>query len=342
MAARVNTAGARRLAMAAMAFVATAAGADTVGFRTFLDFRISQLDGTVLKRLGDPAEPFVMGNVPYYEETFNPFTLTRTAPGAASSRTEAKVKADANARSLGVELKVEETLNAWNVKDESQAPTLQKNLRTDAEVRVQVFDRARVDVPGVVLGEEVEVVFSEVEVLGTMLTPLDGSGAASVSMTLAFTPEGGGAAPAPIPPFERALNFDEYGTWVNIGHSFPTVRLFNGATYLWQLDLRAAAGLATASIDQDGDATSVFSTVDFFDTAYWGGIREVRDLNGKAYSSFTVSSELGWDWAATRGSTVPEPSGLALTALAALVALGWSRRARLMPSGPGTRTTRVP
>lgn len=342
MAARTVRAGARRLAMAAMVFVATAAGADTVGFRTFLDFRISQLDGTVLKRLGDPAEPFVMGNVPYYEETFNPFTLTRTAPGAASSRTEAKVKADANARSLGVELRVEETLNAWDPTDESQAPTLLKNLRTDAEVRVQVFDRARVDVPGAVRGEEVEVVFSEARLLGSLSTPLVGIGAASVSMTLTLTPEGGVSPPGPIPPFEVALNFDETGKPVSLWHDFAAVRLFNGATYRWELDLRAAAGLSTAYVDEDGDATSADSSVKFIDTAYWGGIREVRDLNGNPYSSFAVTSELGWDWAATRRSTVPEPAGLALLALAALGAAVGTRRAALRSSAPGTRTTAAP
>lgn len=65
------------------------------------------------------------------------------------------------------------------------------------------------------------------------------------------------------------------------------------------------------------------STIDLANSAYWGGMREFRDLNGNPVSGFGYSSSSGFNYL----SSVPEPSALAALGIGVLV-LARARRRR--------------
>lgn len=303
------------------------AGAEPVGFRAFVDVTVKQLDGTVvLQRGGAGAPPVVTTNTPFYAETFNPIEVKRTAPGAASSEVTMGTQADVKARSLGAEVKVKETLNAFNPQIASQLPTASKQLSSDAVLRVQVHDRVRVAVDESEPGQLVEMSFADMKIWGVLDTPLFGNGSAGVTTQLTIVPLRGLPAPAQLPPFDAHLDAGETGRWANASHEFGSVLLVNGGEYEWTWELRVVAGLSMAEVSLDGSGSATESTAqsDFLHTAYWGGVRSVTDADGKPLDGLRLTSELGWDWTSTRASTVPEPAGMVLVAL---VAAGVARRA---------------
>jgi hypothetical protein len=66
--------------------------------------------------------------------------------------------------------------------------------------------------------------------------------------------------------------------------------------------------------DQPGVIMTAGAVGDFWSTARWGGIRDVRDANGNALASWSVSSASGTDY--VRAFPVPEPALPALLAAA--------------------------
>jgi hypothetical protein len=72
------------------------------------------------------------------------------------------------------------------------------------------------------------------------------------------------------------------------------------------------------------------ATADFGNTLTWGGITNVRDVNGNLVEDFRVISESGFDYRYPypEANPVPEPASLTLLASGALCAagLGWRRR----------------
>lgn len=313
--------------LAAWAMAIGPAGAEPVGFRAFVDVTVKQLDGTVvLQRGGAGAPPVVTTNTPFYAETFNPIEVKRTAPGAASSEVTMGTQADVKARSLGAEVKVKETLNAFNPQIASQLPTASKQLSSDAVLRVQVHDRVRVEVDDSGPGQRVAVSFEDLRVEGSLDTSIFGNGSAGVTTQLTVEPLGDLPAPGQLAPFDRHLEAGEQVYHGNVFHDFGSVLLVSGGEYEWTWELRVVAGLAMAEIKLDGSGSATVSTAEskFLHTAYWGGVRSVTDADGKPLDGLRLTSELGWDWTSTRASTVPEPAGMVLVAL---LAAGVARRA---------------
>lgn len=321
--------------LAAWAMAIAPVGAEPVGFRAFVDVTVKQLDGTVVLQRGGPDNPFtVKGNVSFYEEAFNPVDVRRTAPGAASSHVSMGVRADAGQRSLGAEVQVNQTLNAFDPAIASQLPTADKQLRTDAVVRVQVHDRVRVEVDDAEPGQTVAVGFSDMQILGGLGTPITGIGSAGVTFQLMVAPLGGLPDPDPSTPFDVHLDAGTTGRPIGVYHQFGSVRLVNGGLYEWTLELRVAAGLSMAEVLQDGAATDSTARSDFLDTAYWGGVSGVTDADGKPLTGLRLVGELGWDWTRARASTVPEPAGMVLLALLA-AGVAWRCRHPHAPSSAG-------
>ena len=74
-----------------------------------------------------------------------------------------------------------------------------------------------------------------------------------------------------------------------------------------------------------GDIGNAFAINDAFNSAFWGGMTDMRDANGNAVTDFSVFSVSGTDWAQSFiPSPVPLPPAVWLLG-GALVVFGPSR-----------------
>jgi hypothetical protein len=128
-----------------------------------------------------------------------------------------------------------------------------------------------------------------------------GSGNAGYSLDISFdnvtTSFGGSQAPGG-PPNGDLLPLD--ASILNQAFTF-------GVPFRLEVDLGAGAGSGC-----DGNCFQAVGEANLQDTLNWGGISEVRDVNGDSVTSFTLSSDSGTDWT----QPIPEPSVVTLIFLA--------------------------
>ncbi|SEL89208.1 PEP-CTERM protein-sorting domain-containing protein [Roseateles sp. YR242] len=98
-------------------------------------------------------------------------------------------------------------------------------------------------------------------------------------------------------------------------------------SFTWDAVVQGSATVGNFNLDAAMDGVSAFNT-SFGSSLYWGGITEVRDVNGQLLSGITAFNAVGVDYANALAPAVPEPTTGLLMTVGALMLLAAIRRQR--------------